>query len=320
MDHFIKADRVIRGLVERGHRKFILYPFGEQGSLIKSILNNRYGIEETYIVDNGLVGLSSNCKIISLQDMKKLDLTDQIILLTSDNEAIYSILRYQLLQYVDIEKVVDVFSYSMYFDENVYYEKPYNSHPRLHALERAACEIYKNKVEGAIAECGVYKGGFANHMSRCMPDRKLYLFDTFSGFDKRDIDDIEEKDSGRFRKLTNLDDTSVEEALSNIAYRSNAIVRKGYFPDTAKGLEDECFAFVSLDTDLYKPILEGLKFFYPRLNPGGYIFVDDLGHKDLLGVRKAIVEFCQKEKIGYVSIYDGIDTTAVIAKPLGTNI
>lgn len=40
----------------------------------------------------------------------------------------------------------------------------------------------------------------------------------------------------------------------------------------------------------------------------------------MLGVRKAIVEFCQKEKIGYVSIYDGIDTTAVIAKPLGTNI
>lgn len=269
MNHFLKADRIIKDLVVKGYKKFILFPFGEQGNMIKGILNNRYGIEETYIVDNGLAGISSNDKIISLEQMKQLDLTDQLILLTSDNEAVYSELRYQLLQCVSIDKVIDVFSYSMYFDEKVYYEKPYYSHPRLHALERAACEIYKNKVDGAIAECGVYKGWFANFMSRCMPDRTLYLFDTFSGFDNRDIDETEEIDSGRFREKTNLGDTSVEEALGNIGYRANAIVRKGYFPDTARGLEDERFAFVSLDTDLYKPILEGLKFFYPRLNAGG---------------------------------------------------
>lgn len=317
MNHFLKADRVIKDLVVKGYKKFILFPFGEQGNMIKGILNNRYGIVETYIVDNGLAGISSSDKIISLEQMKQLDLSDQLILLTSDNEAVYSELRYQLLQCVSIDKVIDVFSYSMYFDEKVYYEDPLNSHPRLQALERAACEIYKNGVEGAIAECGVYKGHFSNHMSRCMPDRRLYLFDTFSGFDKRDVDKIEEGDSGSFRKRENFDNTSVEEALGNIGYRANAIVRKGYFPDTAKGLEDEKFAFVSLDTDLYKPILEGLNFFYPRLNMGGYIFVHDLGYKDLLGVRKAVVEFCKKKNIGYVSIFDRCSCTAVIAKPLG---
>lgn len=183
-------------------------------------------------------------------------------------------------------------------------------------METAAREIYKNGVDGAIAECGVYKGGFANYMSRFMPDRKLYLFDTFSGFDKRDIDDVEKKLSCNFLSRTNMDDTSVTIALNNIGYRANAIVRQGYFPDTAVGLEDERFAFVSLDTDLYKPILAGLEFFYPRMNPGGYIFVDDMGHKDLLGVRKAVIEFCEKEKIGYVNIFDGTDTSAIIVKPL----
>ena len=113
-----------------------------------------------------------------------------------------------------------------------------------------------------------------------------------------------------------MDDTSVELVLSNMAYRSNAIIRKGYFPETAIGLEDERFAFVSLDTDLYKPIMAGLEFFYPRMTGGGVIFVDDLGHPELPGVRKAVIEFCKKEKIGYISISDGTDTTAVIAKPL----
>ncbi len=137
------------------------------------------------------------------------------------------------------------------FDTEVYHEKPYYNHPRLFALEAVAKGIYRNNISGDIAECGVYKGVFANYMSRLMPDRKIYLFDTFSGFDNRDINEVEENESGIFRKKTNLDDTSVELALSNIGYRINAVVRKGYFLDTAKGLEDCQFAYVSLDTDLY---------------------------------------------------------------------
>ena len=66
-------------------------------------------------------------------------------------------------------------------------------------------------------------------------------------------------------------------ALVNILYRTNTVVIEGYFPETTVGLEDERFAFVSLDTDLYKPIYEGLKFFYPRLNPGGIIFCSRFG-------------------------------------------
>ena len=59
-------------------------------------------------------------------------------------------------------------------------------------------------------------------------------------------------------------DTSVEFVLENIGYRANCIIRKGWFPETTTGLENEKFAFVHLDTDLYKPILAGLKFFGPE--------------------------------------------------------
>ncbi len=67
--------------------------------------------------------------------------------------------------------------------------------------------------------------------------------------------------------------------------------------------------------ELHEPIYAGLEFFYPRMNPGGYIFVDDFGHKDLQGVRPAVTEFCQKEHIGYVTVHDGNDSTAIIVKP-----
>ncbi|MBQ8261058.1 MAG: class I SAM-dependent methyltransferase [Lachnospiraceae bacterium] len=316
MNHYVKADRMIGELVKSGKKKFILFPFGEQGTLVKSILNNRYGIEEELIVDNKLSKISCNKKIVSIEELENVNMDNKLVLLTSDSNKIYSEIRYELLQYVPFDKIVDIFSVSMYFDKKVFWEKPYSNHPRLCALETTAREIYYNKVEGAIAECGVYKGWFANYMSRFMPDRKFYLFDTFSGFDERDIDEKEKNYSAEFRKTPNFHDTSVEIALNNIAWRANTIVRKGYFPDTAAGLEDERFAFVSLDTDLYKPILAGLEFFYPRMNPGGVIFVDDLGHKDLLGVREAVVEFCKKEKIGYISAFDGIDATAIIVKPL----
>lgn len=316
MENFLKADRVIKKLVG-GDREFVIYPFGERGMLVKDILNHRYGVKEKYIVDNVLGMSELNNEIITLEELKGKDISNMTVLLASDGYAkAYSDIRYQLMKYVPLEQIIDVFSISMYFDKEMYYEQASYEHPRLAALEANAREIYYNNVDGAIAECGVYRGKFANHMSRLMPDRKLYLFDTFSGFDERDIVGHEQTDSIEFRKVTNLRDTSEEIALNNIGYRANAIVRKGYFPDTAVGLEDERFAFVSLDTDLYKPILAGLEFFWPRLNPGGYIFVDDLRHPKLRGVRRAVIEFCKREGIGYMSLPDGLDATAVIYKPI----
>lgn len=266
---YIKADRMIGNLVGEGKKRFAIFPFGVRGMLVKKILNERYGITEEFIIDNKLAESSDNSKIISLADFGEKSDEKIIVLLANENGAVFSEIRYQLMQYVEISQIVDVFSASMYFDKNVYYDDFYMKHPRLRALEASSREIYSNQVEGAVAECGVYQGWFSNYISRFFPDRKLYLFDTFNGFDDNDIDDTEEKLSGEFRKVSNLRDTSVEVALSSIGYRANAIVKKGYFPETAVGLEDENFAFVSLDTDLYKPIMAGLEFFYPRLNAGG---------------------------------------------------
>lgn len=60
------------------------------------------------------------------------------------------------------------------------------------------------------------------------------------------------------------------------------------FPKTTKGVEEEKFAFVSIDVDFEQSIFEGLKFFYPRLNNGGMIFIHDYNNRYLEGVKIAI--------------------------------
>jgi O-methyltransferase len=91
------------------------------------------------------------------------------------------------------------------------------------------------------------------------------------------------------------------------------VVKKGRFPDTTAGVEGP-FAFVSLDADLYLPIVEGLRFFYPRLSPGGMIFVHDYAGPGYQGVRQGVLEFCRENGVGYVPLSD-VGGSVAIAKP-----
>ena len=65
----------------------------------------------------------------------------------------------------------------------------------------------------------------------------------------------------------------------------------GFFPETTAGLEDCRFALVSLDADLYAPTLAGLHFFYPRLNPGGVILLQDYNSRRFRGAAQAVKDF-----------------------------
>lgn len=63
---------------------------------------------------------------------------------------------------------------------------------RLASLRLIAKEIKNRNITGAVAELGVYQGEFAAEINRIFPNRYIYLFDTFEGFDERDIE-IENK-------------------------------------------------------------------------------------------------------------------------------
>lgn len=179
---------------------------------------------------------------------------------------------------------------------------------RLACLQLAAQDIERRKTAGALAEVGVYRGGFAAHVNAIFPDRKLYLFDTFEGFDARDVKD--EQSRGLSKGGQDFSATSVEYVMSQMPHPQQCVPMRGYFPETANGLEEK-FAFVSLDTDLYAPIYSGLEWFYPRLSHGGYIFVHDFNNELYPGASEAVIDYCGKHQIGYALLPDGGGTAVV---------
>ena len=138
-----------------------------------------------------------------------------------------------------------------------------------------------------VAEVGVFQGEFAAAISRAFPGRSFYLFDTFEGFDARDVA-VEIREGFSHSEEKHFSNTTVEEALSKLENKNLAVVCKGYFPETTKEVQEDQFLFVSLDVDLYLPTLAGLEYFYPKMVPGGCILIDDYYGEGYRGVKAAI--------------------------------
>jgi O-methyltransferase len=126
---------------------------------------------------------------------------------------------------------------------------------RVSSLELVAHEIYINNIKGNVAEVGVFRGDFAKYINIAFPDRKLYLFDTFAGFDEKD--EAIEKKGNYAKNIQDFSNTNVELVLEKMKIKENCIIKKGYFPETAHDIEDT-YVFISIDVDLYEPIYNGL--------------------------------------------------------------
>lgn len=171
---------------------------------------------------------------------------------------------------------------------------------RCQMLELVAEEINSKKIKGCVAELGVYKGDFAKKINYHFPDKTLYLFDTFSGFDKRDVDI--ERTLNNNANENDFTNNNIVLVLKKMKYPENCIVKKGWFPETTENIEDK-FAFVNIDADLFEPIYQGLLYFYERLEKGGYIFVHDYNGK-LYGAKKAVHRFSEELNVPYVPLSD----------------
>lgn len=180
---------------------------------------------------------------------------------------------------------------------------------RIEYLRNIAEILKENNVNGACAEVGVYQGDFAKIINEVFFDKKLYLFDTFYGLPREDSNHDNKKgystaQSGHFSN------TSEQIVLKKMKYVDNCIICKGYFPDTTTDI-DETFCFVNLDADLYKPTMEGLKYFYPRMENGGVILIHDYFSTAFKGVKDAVKEFCNINNIKYMPIGDTLSVAII---------
>lgn len=185
---------------------------------------------------------------------------------------------------------------------------------RFRTFELMADEINRKNIGGEAAELGVYKGTFSRLINAKFPDKKLYLFDTFQSFDQDEYKEELERESCQEGFIDVFKDTSAEKVVSGMPYPKQCIPRVGFFPDTAGGLGGVRYAFVSIDVDFERSIYEGLKYFYPRLNKGGAIFVHDYNNYFLHGVKKAMERY--EESIGEtlirMPIADGGGTLVIL--------
>ena len=131
---------------------------------------------------------------------------------------------------------------------------------------------------GDVLEVGAYRGGTARLLARALPRRTVWTCESFEGLrpGERDCGGV----AGRF---ADCDPVDVRTYLPD-----NARLLAGRFPETAP---DVPLALLHFDADLYEPCKAALAWAWPRLAPGGVVFLDDYGRPDCPGVKAAADEF-----------------------------
>ena len=177
---------------------------------------------------------------------------------------------------------------------------------RVIALCDAVRYVNARNIEGAVVECGVWKGGSSMAVAYTLleaahTERDLYLFDTFEGMTAPSEHDRRATDSTAARDLLDTSKvsdriwcySSLEEVRANMertGYPSERITYvQGRVEDTIPDQAPQRIAILRLDTDWYESTRHELEHLYPRLSPGGVLIIDDYGAWE--GARKAVDEY-----------------------------
>ncbi len=167
------------------------------------------------------------------------------------------------------------------------------------------------QVDGDIAELGVYKGDTASVLAVYAEkyNRNIYLFDTFQGFDNRDKVEIDAE------RVEDFSDTSLQYVKKHVGYDNRVKYIIGYFPESVDGsMEDIEYALVHIDCDLYKPIKDGLEYFYNKLVKKGMIIVHDYSSGRWPGATLAVDDFCLTNNIHSMVLMPDLSGSAIIVK------
>lgn len=270
----------------------VVFGGGFYGKALKRGLEKYCGVEIDAVIDNdkekwGM--LIDNIPIISPDQLLKMSFDKIFICLMRGYQAVEA----QLAEMgISGEKIVIMKMNTEYQDAFMELDPV-----RRNWIKSFADYTREQSMTGSVAECGVYYGETSMFINKYWADRKLYLFDTFEGFAEKDVASEEENFFAYKNGLFQPDDFKIESSeilietvKARMLYPENIWIRKGYFPDSAKGIDDK-FCFVNLDMDLYQPELEGLRFFWSKMEIGGVILLHDYFEANLPGVKAAVEDF-----------------------------
>ena len=178
---------------------------------------------------------------------------------------------------------------------------------RIYSLIEAVKYITKNRISGAIVECGVWKGGSMMAVAetlRAQDDnsRDLYLYDTFEGMSEPGEQDktwsgdsaslLLRGDADKEKNLVWAYSTleTVQQSMEATLYPRDRIhYIRGKVEDTIPAHLPAEIALLRLDTDWYESTRHELEHLFPLLKKDGVLILDDYGHWQ--GARKAVDEY-----------------------------
>jgi len=185
--------------------------------------------------------------------------------------------------------------------------KPYTmvDDQRLIVLYGLACEA-ASISDGDFVECGVCNGGTAAVLGTAVRDlssARLLLFDTFEGLPPPGPVDGP-KAPGFDGKLKGSVE-NVKAVLRKVRFPSDRTeIHKGLFCDTFQHATTRKVALLHIDADWYESVYTCLERFYPLVDDGGVIVIDDFGFWE--GAREAVHDYCHAhgikpliERVGY---------------------
>lgn len=143
-------------------------------------------------------------------------------------------------------------------------------------------------VPGDLIECGSFKGGSAVNLSRlaAKTGRRLHLFDSFQGLPPPREGDKEHLVLSELKFHTYAGGAyagSLDEVRENV--RKYGVLHvcdfhKGFFNETLPGFDGQ-LVFAYVDADLTSSVRDCLKYLWPLLQPGSYLFTDEAHHTEI---------------------------------------
>ena len=102
---------------------------------------------------------------------------------------------------------------------------------------------------------------------------------------------------------------------SGMPYKEKVKIKKGWFPETLADMKNEKYVFVNVETGLYAPTYNAIKYYIPRLVRGGIIMISNYEDANKTGVSAAIRDI-EKEWCPFlITPLCDLDGTIMITRP-----
>ena len=164
-------------------------------------------------------------------------------------------------------------------------------------LYQSLCYVVQNDIQGDVVEFGTYRGGTTVFLAEILnllgSNRKIYSFDTFSGFPVP-------KSPFDFFKDPQYNHSDYETVNRYCKRFDNIILVKGEISETIGVIEQKGIAFAFFDTDNYSATKKALDVVFNNMPKGAILAFDHYyskNHIDTLGERLAAKEILRNKKV-----------------------